>query len=374
MEFSNFVPSVESFIIYGCVLLYTVIATVIIPGNTAEGAQLKDGSRITYKLNGLRVHFTSIFLFVIFSNTGLGLFDGAIVWRNFFKIGTVAMIFSILFATFLYIKAYVQKNKLNIHGNNNFFMNWFIGVELNPFIFGFEIKANSYRPAFILEHLFAVSALYEQYYKFNSISPSMMVFQFITFSYIFDCYYYEDGLILMYDIIEENFGFMLLMGDYFWMPICFSFQLLFLVDSSSIHSSYFYHILNILIFITGYTIFRGSNGQKRQFRRDPTKEIWGSKPKVVETDIKGKNLLISGYWGIARKINYLGDILIGISWSMTCGIPNSSNYFGYFYPFYLTILLFNRATRDDYACREKYGKRWEEYCSKVKYMIIPYIY
>jgi protein-S-isoprenylcysteine O-methyltransferase Ste14 len=84
--------------------------------------------------------------------------------------------------------------------------------------------------------------------------------------------------------------------------------------------------------------------------------------------------LVGGYWGMARKINYLGDILIGVAWSMTVGVPTTSNILGYIYPIYLTILLFTRASRDDARCREKYGKHWEEYCKKVKYMIIPYVY
>ena len=219
MEFKNFIPNTESVAIYssmsfiiGCiniknnigVLFYVIVGTIVLPGKYVPGAQLKDGTRIKYKLNGLLVHFVAMLLYIMFSNLGFGYFDGRIVWRNFTGIAGFAMIFSLFFATFLYIKANIQKKNLNIHGNNNFLMNWFTGVELNPFIFGFEIKTNSYRPAFILEHLIAISAMYEQYYSYNEISISMIVFQFIVFSYIFDCYYYEDGLILMFDIIEEK--------------------------------------------------------------------------------------------------------------------------------------------------------------------------
>lgn len=45
----------------------------------------------------------------------------------------------------------------------------------------------------------------------------------------------------------------------------------------------------------------------------------------------------------------------------------------YFYVVYFGILLAHRQTRDDEACKEKYGKDWETYCKKVPYRIIPYV-
>ncbi len=34
----------------------------------------------------------------------------------------------------------------------------------------------------------------------------------------------------------------------------------------------------------------------------------------------------------------------------------------------------HRDLRDGHACKLKYGKDWDEYCSKVKYRIVPYLY
>lgn len=33
----------------------------------------------------------------------------------------------------------------------------------------------------------------------------------------------------------------------------------------------------------------------------------------------GKKLLVSGWWGMCRKPNYFGDILMALSWSLACG-------------------------------------------------------
>lgn len=60
----------------------------------------------------------------------------------------------------------------------------------------------------------------------------------------------------------------------------------------------------------GYLIFRGSNSQKNAFRQDP------EQPSVRRlktiTTASGRRLIVSGWWGIARHINYFGD------WLMAC--------------------------------------------------------
>ncbi len=33
----------------------------------------------------------------------------------------------------------------------------------------------------------------------------------------------------------------------------------------------------------------------------------------------GKKLLVSGWWGMCRHPNYLGDLTMALSWSLTCG-------------------------------------------------------
>ena len=114
--------------------------------------------------------------------------------------------------------------------------------------------------------------------------------------------------------------------------------------------------------------------QKHYFRVNPSTPIWGKPPQVIET-ASGRPLLVSGWWGVARKINYLGDIMMAIADSMPCKL---SFVVPWMYPIYLTILLIHRAYRDDKRCRDRYDVKgnmaWTQYCNKVKYIIIPYLY
>jgi delta14-sterol reductase/lamin-B receptor len=91
--------------------------------------------------------------------------------------------------------------------------------------------------------------------------------------------------------------------------------------------------------------------------------------KTLQTK-RGTKLLISGWWGMARKINYTGDWLITLSWSLLCGW---NSVIPYFQVIYFTVLLVHRAMRDDQMCAEKYGEDWKVYKEKVPYLFIPYV-
>jgi len=121
--------------------------------------------------------------------------------------------------------------------------------------------------------------------------------------------------------------------------------------------------------VLGYVTFRGSNSQKDAFRRDP------NSPKVkhlrtLET-ARGTKLIVSGWWGVARHINYTGDWLMGLAWCLPTGFATPVTYF---YAAYFLALLLHRDMRDYQSCKAKYGKDWDKYCSIVKYSMFPYIY
>ena len=58
----------------------------------------------------------------------------------------------------------------------------------------------------------------------------------------------------------------------------------------------------------GYCAFRGANSQKDTFRNDPdhpsVKHL-----QTLKTE-RGTQLITSGWWGVARHINYTGDWLM----------------------------------------------------------------
>merc|ERR1711924_413435 len=88
---------------------------------------------------------------------------------------------------------------------------------------------------------------------------------------------------------------------------------------------------------------------------------------------RASKLLLSGWWGLARKINYTGDWLMSWFWSMTTGCPTAGSVVPYFYPIYFAILLVHRAGRDDHFCGQKYGEAWIEYKRRVPWLFVPFL-
>ena len=99
------------------------------------------------------------------------------------------------------------------------------------------------------------------------------------------------------------------------------------------------------------------------------RHVSGHQPAVAET--LGGRLLVSGFWGFGRKINYTGEIGVYISFAACAGL---SSPYPYLLPLSLLVLLTQRAARDDKKCRAKYGELWEAYCKRARFRIIPFIY
>ena len=103
---------------------------------------------------------------------------------------------------------------------------------------------------------------------------------------------------------------------------------------------------------------------------DELARIWGKPPTFIETK-RGTLLLTAGFWGVARHMNYLGDLMMAAAWCLSCGFGHIAPYF---YFIYFAPLLINRERRDDEICRAKYGADWDEYGRRVRFRIIPGIY
>src|SRR5690606_30585263 len=116
----------------------------------------------------------------------------------------------------------------------------------------------------------------------------------------------------------------------------------------------------------GLWIFRGSNAQKDRFKRDPNTLIWGRPAETL-----GGRLLVSGWWGIGRKINYTGEIMVYFSFALCTGFQSVVPFL---LPLWLCVLLPHRAWRDEKRCREKYGELWDEYTRRAKFRMIPFLY
>ncbi|KAG1708454.1 Lamin-B receptor [Nymphon striatum] len=109
--------------------------------------------------------------------------------------------------------------------------------------------------------------------------------------------------------------------------------------------------------------------EKHRFRTDP------SDPRVshLETIVtgKGKNLLVSGWWGWVCHPNYFGEFLVNLCFSIICGYNHLFPHIMFIFTIYNLLI---RSYADDKACAEKYGTAWQKYRQQTKYRIIPYVW
>lgn len=87
---------------------------------------------------------------------------------------------------------------------------------------------------------------------------------------------------------------------------------------------------------------------------------------------KKSRLLISGWWGVARKINYTFELLAALFWCIPAGLQYGLWPFAYF--IFLMVLLVHRIFRDESKCLTKYGSGWADYCKIVPYRLIPGVF
>ncbi|KAF0915462.1 hypothetical protein E2562_036325 [Oryza meyeriana var. granulata] len=303
------VPSWSAMVVLFSYLGYLAVAGAILPGKLVPGAVLPDSSRLHYRCNGL------LSLLLLLGLSALGVYMGwmspTVIADRGIELLSATFIFSVIVTSLLYysgLRSHHKSSSLKPLVSGSFIQDWWLGVQLNPHFMGVDLK---------------------------------------------------------WDIIAERLGFMLVFGDLVFIPFTFTIQGWWLLRNK-VELSLLAAMVNCFIFVIGYLVFRGANKQKHVFKKNPKALIWGKPPKLV-----GGKLLASGYWGIARHCNYLGDILLALSFSLPCG---TSSVIPYFYPTYLFILLIWRERRDEARCSEKYKEIWVEYCKLVPWRIFPYVY
>lgn len=372
--------SKEALLVVVIWFLFNVILERVLYHTKVKGVVLRSGERLTYRISG-HLQFWVVLLLVIHGNpsfdpegnlVGTTHFPLQWVYDNYIQLATGSIIFSTGLSFLLYALSF-RKGVLLAEGGDTGspVYDMFIGRELNPRISWLsELDLKHFcelRPGLIGWVVINIGCLMKQYSILGRVTPPMLMVNVFQGLYVFDALYYERAILTTMDITTDGFGFMLAFGDLAWVPFTYTLQARYLVENSP-SLSVVSCVLICLLNFTGYYIFRSANSQKDAFRRNPR----SSAMKHLETitTSSGRQLLISGWWGLARKINYTGDWMMGLAWCLTTGfdciVP-------YFYCIYFFILLVHRSLRDDHACAGKYGAYWTAYKEKVPYLFIPYL-
>jgi delta14-sterol reductase len=357
--------------------LFQVLLERFLPCELVQGPPVKGDpkNRLTYRINGHLAFWVTLLLVQLGwpvwheESQTFQLTSFPIHYLNeyFAELAFCTIVLCFGLTTYLYVDSFVGDKILADGGDSgNPFYDFFIGRELNPRIYSFDWKEFcELRPGLIGWMLLNVACMSQQYNETGYVTGSMILLNFFQGTYVWDALYQERAILTTMDITTDGFGYMLILGDLAWVPFTYSVQARYLVKHDP-HLSYAALAVILAINRFGYLIFRGSNGQKDAFRRNPNDPALAHLT-FLQTK-RGTKLLTSGWWGMARKINYTGDYIMGLSWCLVCGFDSIVPYY---YAIYFLILLVHRSIRDDHMCQAKYGDDWQTYKKMVPYRFVP---
>ncbi|CEK09137.1 phosphatidylethanolamine N-methyltransferase family domain-containing protein [Legionella hackeliae] len=371
-----FFGSPTAWIIIFSFIIFEFLLTKFVKGKLYYGPITAKGNIPVYKANGLLVFLITVFSFC-FASFYLQLFSASIIYDNFGAIIGALNCFSLVLCGLFYVKGRFLPSSTDSGSSGNFIFDYYWGTELYPAFLGVNLKMFiNCRLGMMSWGLILLSYAAKQQALFG-LTNAMIVAVALQFIYITKFFIWETGYLSSLDIMHDRAGFYICWGCLVWVPCIYTSPTMYLVMPP--HSLSYWLALGI--FIAGATsiLINYLADRQRQVVRATAGNcnVWGKRPRIMVADYytekgeKKQNIILSsGWWGVSRHFHYLPEIAGAFFWS----VPALFNHFApYFYVCFLTLLLFDRAFRDDERCAQKYGSYWTTYCNLVPYKIIPFV-
>ncbi len=347
------------------IIALTFVLNALLPGRWVTGyiTNTNSGERMRYHLNGISVFFVVVVIWFLLGFFNLVQFDYLYQYR-WYGLGG-AFIFGIIF-TLAVVLPYGPVAK-------SFFSDLFFGrIENLQFLGGrIDVKMWLYLTGATLLELNVLSFMSHHLITFGEQASTGIFLSTVLITwFVIDYLIFEEVHLYTYDLFAERVGFKLGWGCLVFYPYFYSIFLWSTVDLPDPETSVWLRVIYILLFLLGWTLARGANMQKYYFKKNPEKAFLGIVPEKITYG--NKILLVNGFWGISRHINYLGEILMATGIILCTGYP--ALIWPWLYPLYYVALLFTRQRDDDRRCAIKYGELWGTYKKRVPRKIIPFIY
>lgn len=322
------------------------------------------GEPLRYRLNGLSVLLAVVVLWVVTAATGVFAWDWLYTHRWSGLIGAAAL--GVVFSVVAMATSPPTGRSLPA--------DFYFGRPLNPQFLGGRVDAKMFLYlvgaamlglnllAFTAHHLMEFGAAF---------SPGALLYCVLFFWFVVDYLVFERVHLYTYDIFAERVGFKLGWGCLTFYPYFYLVGLWVAVGLPDPGAAWWLLVIFALVFFAGWVLARGANMQKYYFKTRLGHVFLGRiKPETISDGTR--TLLVNGFWGVSRHINYLGEILMAIGLTLVLGYPG--RWVMWLYPLYYVVLLFPRERADERRCAAKYGRLWAEYKRRVPRRIIPWVY
>ena len=361
-------PALDLAGLFAPALIYAAILALhlLLPARVVDGyvRNAETGEPLRYRLNGLSVLFIAVLAWVLVGWLGWLPFDWLYHHRWSGLAG--ALVIGLGFSAWIVLPAPSTGKSLAA--------DLFLGRLENPQFFGGRVDAKMllYLVGAVMLELNILSFAAHHYMAYpDDPSPGVALYLGLLSFFVCDYLSFERVHLYTYDLFAERVGFKLGWGCLCFYPYFYGIGLWALADQPNPHASPLLSVAAVLVFFTGWAFARGANMQKFTFKTEPERVFLGVfAPQVVSDG--ARSLLCSGFWGISRHVNYLGEILMATGLALALGYLGSP--WPWLYPLYYVALLVPRERDDDKRGAAKYGELWTRYCERVPYRIIPGVY
>ena len=322
----------------------------------------KTGEILKYRLNGRVVLVITIALWFFLGYVGWVSYDWLYVIRWYSLAG--ASVLGLLYSLFMVLP--------HPSTGRSWLVDLYFGRLENPQSKNerFDAKVWLYLIGAVMLELNVLSFIAHHFMVFGKISSGVFLCGIMLTFFVWDYLTFEKVHLYTYDFFAERVGIKLGWGCLTFYPYFYSIVLWSSVHLPDRSIPTWLLICFALVFIFGWILSRGANMQKYYFKTNPKKSFLGIVPKTISDG--NNSILVNGFWGVSRHINYLGEILMALGIALSVGYPEII--WVWLYPLYYIALLVPRQIADDKRCSSKYGVLWKDYTKKVKYRIIPYLY
>lgn len=371
-----FFGSKQAWTMLGIFAVFELILSKVLPGKPFAGPITPKGNTPIYKSNGFSCYAVTLLAFYLGSYQ-FNLFSPTIIYDNFGPLLGALNLFSLIFCLFLYLKGKYAPSSTDAGSTGNVIFDYYWGTELYPRIFGWDIKQFTNCRMGMTGWAIIILSFAAKQQEVYGLSNSLLISVGLQLIYITKFFIWETGYLRSLDIMHDRAGYYICWGCLVWVPGIYTSPTLYLVN----HPNQLPTPLALLIFALGTSFIMINylaDRQRQKVRLSPkTCKIWGKNPLLTIARYTTENgeqkenvLLASGWWGLSRHFHYVPEILGALCWSLPALFYH---FLPYFYVVFLTILLIERAFRDDRRCERKYKNDWKTYCNQVPYKIIPYI-
>ena len=323
-----------------------------------------NGARLRYRLNGPLVFAVCIGLWLAAGYSDVMPWDW--LWQHRWSGAAGALVLSLAITAAVVVSAPGDGRPL--------LADLFLGRRPNPQMFGGRADAKMllYLVGAIFLELNLLSFAAHHFLAYPDDPPPGVVLYVALFSwFVCDYVLFERVHVHTYDLVAERLGFKLVWGCLAWYPYFYAVGLWSVADLPNPQPPAWLLVVSALVFFAGWSLARGANMQKFAFKRDPDQLFLGRIAPRTISDGK-HSVLCSGFWGVSRHVNYLGEFLMACGLALSLGWPLMLG--PWLYPLYYVALLVPRERDDDRRCARKYGPLWEQYRQQAPWRIVPGIY